>query len=106
MSGGIGVDVAVVGVGLELVLDGAGCENSRLGHRQVVDIEIKVQLLRNGSIRPGRWLMGGHAPEVDAAAGTANACPSLVSLGHRSAGDPGVERGELGSVRGNRRRLR
>ena len=42
----VGVDVAVVRVGLEAVLRGAGREHFRLGRLEVVDIEVQMDLFK------------------------------------------------------------
>lgn len=57
VTGRIGVDEAVVGVRLEVVLRRAGGEHPHLGCDQVVDVEVQVHLYRRSRIGTVRLII-------------------------------------------------
>src|SRR6187200_3033071 len=99
MPGRVGVDKAVVGVGLVLESGGAGGQHTRSGCLQVVHEELEVHLHVHLAIRPGGWPVVVDSLEADVTVRPFHDPPVLVTLCD-PAGDLGIEPRERDRVGG------
>ena len=99
MPGGIGVNEAVIGVGLELEFSSSGREYSPFRGFQVIDEEIEVHLHGDFAVRPGWRNVIVDLLERDLAVPAGHRRPMGTAI-RGSSGDFGVKRRERESIRG------